>query len=136
MRGLNAPPRSADRARFLDGVGDLQQLVLAFDAARAGDHADFLAAHSDISLPLGRKQRNDRSLLLHFPRCHLVRREDRHDFVDAVDGFQGRAVLEPVIADDGYDGSLGSDDHVFFQSHFPHQFDDVLDLTGRSSRVS
>ena len=131
---LERPAAQADRAGFLHGVGDFQQLRFALDAARPGDHADLLAA--DRSRRHRPARRDDRSLLLDLPRRHFVRGEDRHDFVDAVDGFQDRAVLEAVVADDRDHGSLGSDDDVFFESHFAHQVDDMLDLLLASSRVS
>ena len=34
-----------------------------------------------------------------------------------------------VVADDRDDRAFGADDDVIFESHFSHQFDDVVDLS-------
>src|SRR5918993_658386 len=39
--------------------------------------------------------------------------------------------VPPIVANNGHHCSLGPDDDVIFQSHFPHQVDDMLDLLGR-----
>ena len=123
---MNAPPRRPTAPASFTAWAISSSLPLVLDAARPGDHADLRPA--DVGAAGLSPQRDDRPLLLHLARRHLVRREDRHDLVDAVDGLQDAAVLEPVVADDGDDGPLGPDDDVIFKSHFAHQFDDVLDL--------
>src|SRR5258706_16139707 len=103
----------------------LENLRAILDTAWPGDDADAVAA--DFS----GAQRNDRAVFAHFAAGHFVRRQNGHDLIDTLDGFELGFVLEAVVADDGDDGSFRADDDVFFETHFSHQVDDVIDLALR-----
>src|SRR6185503_9557440 len=119
---LERPTAKSDRASFFHRVRGFQNLRAIFDAAWPGDDADAVA--TDFS----RADGDHGALFAHLAAGHFVRGEHGHDLIDALDGFELGFVLEAVVADDGDDGELRADDDVFFESHFSHQVDDVIDL--------
>src|SRR5258706_3157425 len=103
----------------------LENLRAILDTAWPGDDADAVAA--DFS----GAQRNDRAVFAHFAAGHFVRRQNGHDLIHALDGFQLGFVLEAVVAHDGDYGSFLADGDAFFESHFSDQVDDLFDLALR-----
>ena len=93
---LVRPAAQAGGAQRLELAGQADDLLLALDRARAGDHGDARAAdlqparldHGPLALQLGRGS--------------LVRSHDRQDFLDAFARLEGlgqaRAALRPSAA--------------------------------------
>ena len=128
MRGLNAPPRRPTAPASLTAWAISSICVLLSTLhGPAMTPTFFPPTAGPPSLPT---KRHDRSLFLDFPGGHLVWGQDRHDFFDAVDAFEGRRSLKrssPMTATTVR--SVPSDD-VIFESHFAHQLDDMFDLFG------
>ena len=117
-----AKAAEAGGAGLLDRFRDLENLVAALDRTRPGDDADLARADSELAGDdAGR-------LLLDLGAGHLVRREDRHDLLDAFAGFEGLFVAVALLTKGGDDGPLGADDDVALEAELLDQPDDVVDL--------
>ena len=80
-------------AGVADRLGDLDQDRLALDGARAGDHGQVAAADLD---PLDLE---DRVVGVELAAGELVRLEDRHDLLDAVDRLERLGLQLLLVAD-------------------------------------